>query len=280
MSFLFTAVTFPFLTKFAPTLDNEGSSKFADTFRAVMKERREKNLPKVNDLADKLNDMLDLIDSPEYKRLGITENTVLAQAVGGFFLAAYDSIVTALTMLPYYLATNPSAEEKLLAEIDNFFSDYDAEEVELEHTSKLEYLGACITETLRLVPPFIRPERICTKDWSYKSLTIKKGLIVMLPSWPYHRNPTLFKNPETFYPERFLGDKKKELHQYGFSSFGFGPRNCVGSRLANETMKICMAFILKEFLFRVREETKIEYKPGVLFLLMYGPVYMNIEARN
>jgi len=277
----FSLVTFPFLTKLAPTLDTKGSDKFVNTFRVVMKERKLNRAAKINDLADKLNDMLDLLDTPEYQRLGITENTVFAQAVGGFFLAAYDSIITVLVMLPHFLAINPRVEAKVERELRDFFESSEGKRgLEAEHLPQLEYLGACITEVLRLVPPFIRPERVCTKDWSYKGLKIKKGQVIMLPAWAYHRNPELFTNPEEFYPERFLGENKKDLHQYGFATFGFGPRSCAGVKFANDTMKMCLAYVFKEFQFRLRPETKVEYKPGVLFLLMYGPLFMDIVMKN
>jgi len=236
---------------------------------------------KVNDLADKLNEMLELVNTREYRRLGITENTILAQAVGGFFLAAYDSIITGIVMVLYYLARHPQIQERVQSEVDSFFQNQQSDaEVSLESLSQLPFLGACITETLRLVPPFIRPERICTKDWAHENLRLKKGTIVMLPAWAYHRNIELFPSPDEFLPDRFMGDEKRALDNYAFSTFGFGPRNCPGARFANETMKMSLAYILKEFQFRTRENTQVKYKPGVLFLVMYEPIYLDIHSRK
>ncbi len=50
-----------------------------------MKTRRERGI-RVNDFADTLNDMLAKLDTEEYKKLGITETTVMSQALI-FFLA-------------------------------------------------------------------------------------------------------------------------------------------------------------------------------------------------
>lgn len=50
-----------------------------------MKSRREKNI-KVNDFIDTLNGMMANLDTEEYKKLGITETTVMCQALI-FFLA-------------------------------------------------------------------------------------------------------------------------------------------------------------------------------------------------
>ncbi len=50
-----------------------------------MKKRREQGI-RVNDFADTLNDMLVKLNTEEYKTLGITETTVISQALI-FFLA-------------------------------------------------------------------------------------------------------------------------------------------------------------------------------------------------
>ena len=46
------------------------------------------------------------------------------------------------------------------------------------------------------------------------------------------QDPTLFPNPEEFRPERWLrvegSDKQKKMQQVALSTFGHGPRNCLG----------------------------------------------------
>lgn len=77
--------TFPFLTRIAPIFPPEPLEFFNDILKSVMKSRREKNI-KVNDFIDTLNGMMANLDTEEYKKLGITETTVMCQALI-FFLA-------------------------------------------------------------------------------------------------------------------------------------------------------------------------------------------------
>lgn len=42
-----------------------------------------------------------------------------------------------------------------------------------------------------------------------------------------HNNPDIFEMPEKFIPERWLGEKGKQLDQWNVA-FSKGPRNCIG----------------------------------------------------
>ncbi|ODM99103.1 Cytochrome P450 3A56 [Orchesella cincta] len=275
--FLYTlTMSFPFLTRFAPTLDTNATKKIGATFRNVLSARRSAG-QKNNDFADILNEMIAKTSSPQYKKLGITDTTIVAQAFN-FILAGYDAMKTISTMLTYYLVKHPEMQEKLHEEIDAFLERNNGEII-FEKLGELVYLNACLYETMRLVPPFIRPERICTKDWEHENLKIKKGTMIMIPAWAVHRDPEQFPDPEEFKPERFLPENKSKMHQYSFMTFGNGPRNCIGMRFAVEAMKYAFVHILKEFRFEMRHDTVIKYKPGVLFFVQYNHIPINVTKR-
>lgn len=216
-------VTFPFLTQLAPTLESGAISKLGTIFRNVLNTRRASG-QRNNDFMDSLNEMISRTDSETYKKLGITELTIVAQAFN-FGLAGYDAMMTISTALTYYLAKHPEIQEKLHEEIDSF-TDNNNGEIPFESLGELPYLNACLYEAMRLVPPFIRPERICTKDWVHGDLKIPAGTMIMIPAWAVHRNPKEFPDPEEFKPERFLPENKSKMNPYAFMTFGTGPRNC------------------------------------------------------
>lgn len=208
------------MTRLAPTLESTATNKIGAIFRNVLSARRTSG-QKNNDFADILNEMINKTGSPEYKKLGITQTTIVAQAFN-FILAGYDAMKTISTMLSYYIAKHPEIQEKLQEEIDTFLENHNGE-IPFENLSELTYLNACLFEAMRLVPPFIRPERMCTRDWQHGDLKISKGTMIMIPAWAVHRNPKEFPDPETFNPERFV---KKKINPYAFMTFGTGPRNC------------------------------------------------------
>jgi len=68
-------------------------------------------------------------------------------------------------------------------------------------------------------------------------------------------NEKNFERPDEFIPERWLEDKSmsisaKNAHPFAFMPFGFGPRMCIGRRLAELEMRVVLAkviFFFKHF---------------------------------
>jgi len=64
-------------------------------------------------------------------------------------------------------------------------------------------------------------------------------------------NPTIFPDPETFDPERWL-DKEKRLDRY-LVSFGKGSRQCLGINLAYAELYLTAATLVSRFDFELYE---------------------------
>lgn len=80
--------------------------------------------------------------------------------------------------------------------------------VEYQALMQMEYLDCVINESLRLYPIAPRLERVAKATVEINGLVIPKGMIVMVPTWPLHRHPDLWPDPEAFKPERY----RKELN--------------------------------------------------------------------
>lgn len=190
-----------------------------------MEQRRKIGNQNAKDFLDVLCELWDRVPSKEFRDLGITETTIIAQAVN-FFLGGYETSATTLSHLLLHMAENPVIQDKMHAEITEVMEKKGDGVLDQEVTrdANIPYILACINESLRMAPPLYRPERICTKDWTHKGITIKKGTVTMMASWPANRNPKVYPDPDEFKPERFLPENKKDIDQYAFTSFGFGPR--------------------------------------------------------
>ena len=165
---------------------------FKNVFISVQNERR-KSGQRSDDFIDFLNDVTLKTETEEFKKLGITSTTLLAQAVE-FYTAGQDAMAGNISILAFYLTQNPDIERKLYAEIDGCLKKNNGK-ISHETFGQLPFLTACLNECLRLHPIFNRIERVCNRDWEWNGYKIKKGMVVTLPLWSYNRNPKYFENP-------------------------------------------------------------------------------------
>lgn len=68
---------------------------------------------------------------------------------------------------------------------------------------EMEYLDSVINESLRLFPIAPRLERVAKASVEINGLVIPKDMVVMIPTWPLHRDPEMWPEPEKFKPERY-----------------------------------------------------------------------------
>ncbi|CAJ0935275.1 unnamed protein product, partial [Ranitomeya imitator] len=70
--------------------------------------------------------------------------------------------------------------------------------------------------------------------------------LVQVGLYAMGRNPEIFPSPERFSPERWLG---KESAYFKGLGFGFGPRQCIGRRIAEMEMQLFLIHQSLEFFF-------------------------------
>ncbi|KAL4988653.1 cytochrome P450 [Aspergillus falconensis] len=95
---------------------------------------------------------------------------------------------------------------------------------------KIPYLEAVIKETLRLFAPLPGTEpRVADTDQVIDGHLIPAGTVVSISPYMMHRNPTVFRDPERFDPERWLKGEKElaEMNRW-FWAFSSGGRMCIG----------------------------------------------------
>ena len=181
------------------------------------------------------------IDTKGLKSLaesGYDEETLLISNALLFFFAGFDTTSTGLAIICHKLALYPNYQNKLLEELDSVV--WEEDEVTFETLLELKYMDAFINETYRFSPILDAHERLCTKDYKVPDmdLTIPKGRFVKIFTEEISRKEEYFKNPKEFDPDNFLPENKP--NKFGLQIFGHGPRNCIGMRYANLTIKVDM----------------------------------------
>jgi cytochrome P450 len=70
----------------------------------------------------------------------------------------------------------------------------------------------------------------------------------LIPILHIHRNKTFWgDDADEFKPERFSPENFKKVHPYAYMPFSKGPRNCVGYKYAQNSLKVILAHFFRNF---------------------------------
>ena len=67
--------------------------------------------------------------------------------------------------------------------------------------------------------------------------------------WAVHNDPNLWRDPETFNPERFLDQQGNFINSNHVIPFSIGPRHCLGEQLAKMEVFIFLVGMVQKFEF-------------------------------
>ncbi|KAG9489602.1 hypothetical protein GDO78_005521, partial [Eleutherodactylus coqui] len=153
-----------------------------------------------------------------------------------------DTTSMTLQWAMYELARAPGIQEKLRAEIVAARAASGDDLTEL--LKRIPLVKATLKETLRLHPVAITLQRYTQRDTVIRNYMIPQGTLVQVGLYAMGRDPNIFSFPERFSPERWLGEESTHFKALGF---GFGPRQCIGRRIAEMEMQLFLIHILENF---------------------------------
>ncbi|XP_071361483.1 cytochrome P450 3A40-like [Trachinotus anak] len=248
-------------------------------YSALQKIKSNRETSKTMSRVDLLQLMIDSQKNQDgNKNKGLSDHEILSQAMI-FIFAGYETSSSSLCFLAYNLATNPHIMKRLQEEIDSTFPN--KAPIEYQALMQMEYLDNVMNESLRLYPIAPRLERVAKASVEIDGLVIPKDMVVLVPTWPLHRDPDLWPEPEEFKPERFSKENKESIDPYTYMPFGAGPRNCIGMRFALLMMKLAVVEILQRYSFTVCKETEIPLELDIQGLIMpKRPIKLKMVPRS
>lgn len=128
-------------------------------------------------------------------------------------------------------------------------------------------LKGTIREILRLYPVGITVQRYPIRDIVLQNYHIPAGTAVQACLYPMGRSPEVFPDPLRFNPGRWVssreeasGERAGGADTAGFRSlaFGFGSRQCIGRRIAENEMQLLLMHILLNFHVAVSSTEDLE----------------------
>ncbi|KAF2725985.1 cytochrome P450 [Polychaeton citri CBS 116435] len=219
------------------------------------------------------------VDRPDPWRTflsGLTreEQHITASAL---MVAGSETTATALSGLTYHLLQTPAAMEKLKHEIRSTLRNFD--DMTLGNMARLKYTHACLQEGLRLYPPVPSglPRRTPPAGLTICGEYVPGDTIVGCHHMAMYRNPDLFKNPEKFAPERWLGDPEyAKDHRNALEPFQTGPRNCLGQNLAWHEMRLLLATVMLHFDIELESKSQDWMDQKVYILWEKKPLFCRL----
>jgi cytochrome P450 len=153
---------------------------------------------------------------------------------------------TALTLAwaLYEISKSPEIAARIREEGQQVYGDREPTSADY---GALAYTRAIIQETMRLYPPIWGLIRVATKDDEIGGKAIKPGDRVVLFAYGTHHSAKYWDEPESFKPERFMGDNAKKRKPYTYIPFGGGKRSCIGGAMSQVENTLALSMLLRRF---------------------------------
>ncbi|XP_043843883.1 cholesterol side-chain cleavage enzyme, mitochondrial [Dromiciops gliroides] len=172
-----------------------------------------------------------------------------------------DTTSMTLQWYMFEVARNLNVQEMLRSEV--LAARRDAQGDMNKMLRSVPLLKAAIKETLRLHPIAMTIQRYLPSDLVLQDYMIPAKTLVQVAIFAMGKDPNFFPNPDKFDPRRWL---QNDTH-FRALSFGFGPRQCIGRRIAELEMTLLMIHILENFRIEIHKLSDV----GTIFNLILMP---------
>lgn len=187
-------------------------------------------------------DLLDMLLETKYDDgLSMTEEQLIDEILI-IFAAGHETTANALTFTFQLLAKHPEWQDKIY----NEFVDLNENDSGLMmRISNSKICQQVLEESMRLYPPAYFIDRVNIENDSFNNMDFDAGCNLLFSVYEIHRHPELWKEPNSFLPERFDEGTRPFSSQY--FPFGAGPRKCIGNNFAMFEMIIAVTEIVKNY---------------------------------
>ena len=182
------------------------------------------------------SDILSLLINARYEDGSSICDSDLREQLRSLLVAGHETTATSLTWALFELCRTPDVLTRLYAEIEE--AGPDAAPGAL---ARLPYLDAVCNETLRLHPPVPVVLRRLTQPMTFRGVPLTSGDTIALALPLLHAHRSVWSNPKSFDPDRFLD---RRFTPFEFAPFGGGHRRCVGFALSEYELRIALATLL------------------------------------
>lgn len=209
------------------------------------------------DPGDEIVSMLLKTDSEDGR---VMDDKQLRDEVLTLLFAGHETTAVALTFTWYLLATHPSIEESVTAELDEVLAD---DQPTIQDVPELQFTRQVLKESMRLYPPVFGVLREPINDDEIGGYRIPAGSTVAMNQIVVHHDSRFFEDPQAFHPRRWTPEFEEQLPQFAYFPFGGGPRRCIGERFAMLEATLVVATIAQQYRLELLSDRELTLKPSV-----------------
>lgn len=182
-------------------------------------------------------------------------------------LAGHETTANALAWTWHLLLGHPVVYARLQDEIGRTLRGRTPRYADL---GKMPISLAILKESMRLYPPAYLIGRRALRNVRLGRHSIRRGTFVMVNVYGMQRRADLFRGPELFRVERFLGDAEQRLPRGAYIPFAAGARVCIGNHFALMEAQLLLTTIAQRVQFVRAGPEQIEAEPLVTLRLKGG----------
>ncbi|XP_038078489.1 cytochrome P450 2J6-like [Patiria miniata] len=191
----------------------------------------------------------------------------LPKIVSDLFGAGSETTATTLRWAMLYMMAYPEVQTRVQKELDDVTNRNRmpriADKPELPYTEAV----LCEVQRIETIVPMSVPH-MCSDDTTLMGYNIPKGTLVFSNLWHNHFDPSVWEEPKSFRPERFLDKEGKFQSREELTPFGIGRRICIGEHLARQELFVLFTHLLHHFTFKNPDDA-----PPISFKGIHGLVW-------
>uniref|UniRef100_U9SV23 Cytochrome P450 n=1 Tax=Rhizophagus irregularis (strain DAOM 181602 / DAOM 197198 / MUCL 43194) TaxID=747089 RepID=U9SV23_RHIID len=185
---------------------------------------------------------------PDEEKLTYDE---LKNQIMTFLIAGHETTNVTTSWALYLLAHHPHHQDLLREELVKAYPDKSQFNPTYDEIHSLEFLNCVLKEVLRIAAPIPISKRLNLKDEFFGKYLIPKAFQKSAEIW----GPTA----EEFDPKRWLDSALiKKINNYNYLPFLNGARGCIGNKVASAEVKIMLAMLIMNFVFKPIEGFQIK----------------------
>jgi cytochrome P450 len=184
---------------------------------------------------------------------GLRTDDEVQQQLRTLLVSGHETSATTLAWALFHVHDDEVVRRRLLDEL--------ADDPAPEEMQRLPYLGAVISETLRMHPTVSIVVRQLTSAMTTWETPREEGDVIGVALPALHADPQVWPDPHRFDPERFLTRKPPPAE---YSPFGYGHRRCPGAAFASLELSIALGTILSRVELEIPKGRRVRRQPRTI----------------